>query len=124
MQLFNERGARYAVADFYAGIAQSTFDMNVKAELQECMVRDDGLTSLWDSAISDLSQGREDKFKDSFREAMERTGSDLAHCGENAKLSILGHQLDSWWENFWGQGDDIALGIYETNRAANKGKLL
>ena len=48
MQLFNERGSRYAVAEFYAGIAASTFEMNVRSELQQCMVRDDSLIELWD----------------------------------------------------------------------------
>ena len=64
MQLFNER---YAVADFYAGIAASTFEMNIRSELQQCMVKDDELIDLWDRAISNLSQGRHDIFKESFR---------------------------------------------------------
>ena len=58
MQLFNERSTRYAIADFYAGIVSSTFDMNVRTELQECMVRDDELVDLWDQAISHLANGR------------------------------------------------------------------
>ena len=37
---------------------------------------------------------------------------------------MLGHQLDNWWETFWGQGDEVAFGIYDQNRTANKGNLL
>ena len=101
MQLFNERATRYAVADFYAGIATSTFEMDVRPELQQCMVRDDGLIELWDQAISNLSQGRQDAWKDSFRQAMERSEKDLQGCGESAKLRHVGRQLDNWWETFW-----------------------
>ena len=63
---------------------------------------------MWDQAISNLSLGREEQWKASFREAMERSSEDLAHCGKNAKLRLVGRQLDAWWEIFWGQGDDIA----------------
>ena len=48
MQFFNERAAHYAVADFYAGVAASTYDVDIRAELHECMVKDEGLVNLWD----------------------------------------------------------------------------
>ena len=81
MQLFNERTSQYVVADFYAGIAASTFEMNVRSELQQCMVKDDELVNLWGEAISHLSHGREDKWRSSFLQALDRSTSDLAGCG-------------------------------------------
>lgn len=124
MQFFNERAQQNSVADFYAGIAASTYEMNVRSELQSCMVKDEGLQDLWDQAISHLSQGHEDEWKASFRQAVERSTDDLADCGEaSSKLRLLGRQLDNWWEAFWNQGDEVVLGIMEKNRAANKGNL-
>ena len=123
MQLFNERSTRYAIADFYAGIVSSTFDMNVRTELQECMVRDDGLVELWDQAISHLSNGHLDKWQASFKSAVERSSSDLKTCGKNGKLHLVGRQLDNWWELFWNQ-EGVAEATFEKNRAANKGALL
>ena len=65
------------------------------------MVKDDELIDLWDRAISNLSQGRHDIFKESFRQVMERSEKDLEGCGEVGKLRMVGRQLDNWWETFW-----------------------
>ena len=124
MQFFNDRAAHYAVADFYAGIVASTFDVNVRSELHECMAKDEGLERLWDQALTHLSQGREEKWKASFREARERSANDLAECGKYSDdLHMLGYQLVNWWETFWGQGEEVALDIIQKNRATNKGAL-
>ena len=55
---------------------------------------------------------------------MERSAEDLAGCGGNGKLRLVGRQLDNWWETFWAQGDDASLATIELNRAANKANLL
>ena len=98
--------------------------MNVRTELQECMVRDDELVDLWDQAISHLSNGRLDKWQASFKTAVERSTSDLKTCEENGKLQLVGRQLDNWWMIFWDRADGIAEATFEKNRAANKGALL
>lgn len=87
------------------------------------MVRDDALVDLWGRAIQQLSSGKEEEWKASFREAMERSADDLTDCGRNAKLRLLGRQLGSWWESHWAQGDDAALALLESNKAANKAQL-
>jgi len=88
------------------------------------MVKDEGLENLWDQAITHLSQGRDDQWKATFRQALERSVDDLAGCGEtSSKLRLLGLQLDNWWETFWDQGDEVAFGIMDRKREANKGNL-
>ena len=48
-------GNNNEVADFYAGMIKTTFDLDIRRDLQACMVRDDELTKLWDMTIEELA---------------------------------------------------------------------
>ena len=92
MQAFREQlqqQQRYEVADFYGGIVTSTFDLEVREDLQKCMVRDEKLVEIWDQGISSLSKGDEDESTRLFGLALARFNDDLEPCIDNAKLNIV-----------------------------------
>ena len=92
MQAFREQlqqQQRYEVADFYGGIVASTFDLEVRQDLQKCMVKDDKLVEIWDQGISSLSKGDEDDSLRFFGAALERFNDDMDPCVDNAKLNIV-----------------------------------
>ena len=41
-------GTQNEVAEFYAGMIQSTFEIDIRKDLQACMVDDKDLAKLWD----------------------------------------------------------------------------
>ena len=93
------------VADFYAGMIKTTFDLDIRKDLQACMVRDSDLTKVWDMAIDDLDSGDDEAFDTHFQLALELSPHDLEACGKIPKVAIAGKQLEAWWEDFWVQGD-------------------
>ena len=93
------------VASFYAGLVASTFHLDVKQELQDCMVRDPELVDEWDKAIKSLSMGETDAWRTQSTHIFNRAEEDLESCIKSAKLRTVGTQLDHWWGSFWSQGD-------------------
>ena len=89
------------VASFYAGIVASTFHLDVKQELQDCMVKDQDLVNEWDKAIKSLSVGETEEWRTLSSAIFGRAGEDLENCANNAKLRTVGYQLDYWWGSFW-----------------------
>jgi len=99
------RHARYEVADFYAGLIFSTLDIEVRQDLQDCMVTDHELVQVWDKAIRDISHGREERWERHFQMALDVSPHDLEACSSNGKLRTVGRQIDTWWDSFWSQED-------------------
>ena len=99
---------RNEIADLYAGIVSTTFDLEIREELQDCMVRDDALLTQWDEAFGALSNGGEEEWQAKFLNLLMRAEVDLAKCGENGKLRAAGSQLQAWWDQFW--ADEITKG--------------
>ena len=128
MQAFREQlqqQQRYEVADFYGGIVTSTFDLEVREDLQKCMVRDEKLVEIWDQGISSLSKGEEDEATRLFGLALARFNDDLEPCIDNAKLNIVTRQFAMWWDSFWGEHDtDLGNDIIAKHKSENKLKVM
>ena len=97
------KGNRNEVADFYAGLILTTFDLNVRHELQECMVIDHELTLTWDKAIKELSHNQQESWEKHFKLAMKLSPHDMDKCSELGKIAVVGGQLENWWTTFWSQ---------------------
>lgn len=91
------------VASFYAGLVDSTFHLDVKQELQDCMVKDQDLVDVWDSAITSLSTGETTEWRGHVEKVFARSLNDFEGCN-SAKLRTVGTQLNHWWGSFWSQG--------------------
>ena len=98
-------GERNEVADFYAGMIYSTYDLNVRHELQECMKTDHKLTTTWDKAIRELAHDKQESWEKHFKLAMKLSPHDMEECGEIGKIAVVGGQLEHWWTTFWSQDD-------------------
>ena len=96
-------GQRNEVAEFYSGLIYTTFDLNVRHELNECMENDHKLTVEWDKAIKNLAQDNQESWEKHFKLAMKLSPHDMEKCGEIGKLAIVGGQLEHWWSTFWSQ---------------------
>lgn len=88
MNIFLEQ--RNEVADFYAGLVANTFDLDIKEDLQECMVRDENLVGLWDEAITALSTGDMDDWKVLYGKAHSLSFENVGDCNSNGKLRAAG----------------------------------
>ena len=96
-------GERNEVADFYSGLIYTTFDLNVRHELNECMVNDHKLAVEWDKAIKDLANDNQESWEKHFKLAMKLSPHDMEDCSEIGKLAVVGGQLENWWTTFWSQ---------------------
>ena len=121
MQFISE--TRFQLADFYAGMAQSTLDIDVKEELRACIVPDEELSDLWDLTVTQVSGYgiNDDQWTQTLGKMIDRLGHDVAPCKENGKLRAVGRQLDNWWRLFWNQ--DYAHDLFDKSRADNKFKI-
>ena len=69
-KLSSSSSTSYPVADFYAGIVNSTFQLDARDELQNCMVPDQDLTALWDTTVENWTWGKESKWQKGMGEAL------------------------------------------------------
>ena len=99
MEFFSQK--ENEVASFYAGLVFSTFHLDVKQELQDCMVRDQDLVDLWNKGISSLSVGETDEWHSQIDILFERIDNDFEGCTESAVLRTVALQFDNWWGTFW-----------------------
>ena len=53
---------RNEIADLYACVVSTTFDLEIREDLQDCMVQDESLVTQWDEAISALSNGNDEEW--------------------------------------------------------------
>ena len=113
-------GNNSEVADFYAGMIKTTFDLDIRKDLQACMVRDDDLTKVWDMAIEELATDKEEAWEEHFEMAIKLSPHDMVKCGKIGKVAIAGKQLGIWWETFWEQED--ADEILKENFKNHQGK--
>ena len=114
-------GTQNEVAEFYAGMIMTTFDLDIRKDLQACMVHDRSLAKLWDTTIKELSSDDDDdKWEEHFEMALNLSPQDMEACGKIDKVAVAGQQLENWWSNFWDQEDADA--ISEANFEANEGK--
>ena len=109
-------GTQNEVADFYAGMIKTTFDLDIRKDLQACMVEDKELAKLWDKTIEELATDQ-DVWEEHFGLALELSPHDLDACGKIPKVAVAGKQLQLWWENFWMQegADDTCTENFEKN---------
>ena len=110
-------GTQNEVADFYAGMIKTTFDLDIRKDLQACMVEDKELAKLWDKTIEELATDQ-DVWEEHFGLALELSPHDLDACGKIPKVAVAGKQLQLWWENFWMQegADDTCTENFEKNQ--------
>ena len=110
-------GTQNEVADFYAGMIKTTFDLDIRKDLQACMVEDKELAKLWDKTIEELATDQ-DVWEEHFGLALKLSPHDLDACGKIPKVAVAGKQLQMWWENFWMQegADDTCTENFEKNQ--------
>ena len=109
-------GTKIEVADFYAGMIQTSFDLDIRKDLQACMVHDKELTKVWDMAIEELATDQKDAWEEHFDLAIRLSPHDMDACSKLGKVAVAGQQLEKWWVTFWDQAD--AEDILESNLEA------
>ena len=112
-------GTQNEVAEFYAGMIQSTFEIDIRKDLQACMVDDKDLAKLWDQTIDEIWNGQE-VWEKHFELALDLSPHDMTACAKLPKVAIAGKQLQMWWETFWAQED--ADNICDSNYSKNYNK--
>lgn len=71
------------VADFYAGITQATFGLDVREDLNTCMNQTDAeLGTLWQKALQNLASGNENQWERYFSMAQSLSAVELQPCGQ------------------------------------------
>ena len=96
---------KIAVPEFYAGMYQALYDINVRDDLNECMKMDKALYENWNEAINDLYFGEVADFMKAFELAQERSPKDMHKCKKSSKFSAVEYQRSFWWDSFWAQED-------------------
>lgn len=82
-------GSQNEVADFYAGMIKASFDIDIRKDLQACMVRDQDLTKLWDLTIEELATDQ-DKWEEHFDLALRLSPHDMEACSKLGKVAVAG----------------------------------
>lgn len=110
------------IAEFYAGITQATFELDVREDLNSCMNQTDAeLGTLWQKALDNLAAGNEDQWERYFSMAQSVSAIELMPCGESSDLLQLGSQLEMWWGSFWSNPE--AHKEVEASYSANKAEI-
>ena len=110
------------LADFYAGMAQGVANIDIRKELQSCILPDEELYELWDSALVQMSLGNDKDWTKKFSYMIKLIDLDLAPCLERSKLSPIGAETGAWLTQNWMQIVNLPSIISEA-KVGNKMKV-
>lgn len=77
------------IAQFYSGLAQATFNVDIQKDLEVCMIQDPLLTQTVELALTGLANQDEAEWEKNFTLATVMSKYDMEPCNENEELNEI-----------------------------------